>query len=210
MRKIKFSKLLNFHDTYPLEIQFEVFRWMISTGWEFRERAGVFEWLYGLSSTNSQLCPDEYGFNSKDAIDLHSKLKLIFLRAIVSESSNHNIVEWRKKEKIFLGSSRFLNLNINDSSDSNILRSLHTLFSADSKLIDTKISLNSQHPEATNIRSISIYPDHREWTSLLLYGYKDNLCEWSHYLAFQSNATFGDFLASAVKELERITQTCYP
>lgn len=205
IKKVKFIKLLNFRDTYPLEMQFEVFRWMISTGWEFRDRAGVFEWLYGLNTTNSQFCPEEYGFNSKDANDFHLKLKLIFLRAIVSESSNHNIVEWRKKEKILLESSRYLNLNINESSDSNILRSLHILFSADTKLINTKISLNPHHPDATSIRSISIYPDHREWTAFLLYGYKDNLCEWSHYLAFQSNATFGDFLAMAVKELERIS-----
>ena len=85
-RKITFSKLLQHHCPFSDAEQLEVFRWMIKTGWLHRYKgrwgdSGVFEWLYGLSSTGSQGYWYDYGFSSTKT--WRNELALAFLRAVI-------------------------------------------------------------------------------------------------------------------------------
>lgn len=204
IKKIKFIQLLDDVDRYDIATRFEVFRWMLTSGWSYRDRSGVFEWLYGTHTINGQSYPGDHGFFSGDKLDYGLELKLIFLRAIISETQDHNVSKWREDQNIFISSSRFLNLNLDkEPRDNSTHKLLYKLFSAPSDIKTLKVQLNEYHPKAIQISQTRIYPTQKEWFAVLDYGYDGS--GWSHFLAKQGDSSFNKFLETAAKELERIT-----
>ncbi len=65
-RKIDFQKLVNIYPYYDLSVRFDVFQWMMATGWEYRDRAGMFEVLYGSSGHGNQYYHQDFA-SRKDA-----------------------------------------------------------------------------------------------------------------------------------------------
>lgn len=203
IKKIKFIQLLDDADRYDTAIRFEVFRWMLSSGWKYRDKAGVFEWLYGTHTINGQSYPGDHGFFSGDKLDYGIKLKLIFLRALVSETQNQHVIKWREEQNIGISFSRFLNLNLDkEPRDDSTHKLLYKLFSAPS-VKTLKVQLNEYHPKAIQIQQTQIYPTQKEWFAALDYGYDG--AGWRHFLAKQGKSSFNGFLDTAVKELERIS-----
>ena len=96
-RKIKFLKLFNRHDNYSTEIRFEVFRWLLSSGWEYRSEgywgsSGLFEQIWGLTSVNSQYYWDDYGFSDSE---YDEKIRLAFIRIMLSDDCDEIVKKWR-------------------------------------------------------------------------------------------------------------------
>lgn len=196
IKKIKFLKLFNHWDNYPNEIRFEVFRWMLSTGWEYRDTCGVFEQIWGLSSINSQDYWFDHGFlNYSYAVNMN----LAFIRAIISDDCSPLIKQWREDNSIGIDEVRYLNLRV---SDKYIEDKLKILFNAyKSKLT---VQLNEYCPQAINIDCVLLSPDQNEWQARLKYGY--NGSSWTHILTKQGDNTFYDFLCEACRELEKLTK----
>lgn len=202
-RKIKFLKLFNMYDIYSLEIKFEVFRWLISTGWSYRERSsGVFEQIWGLSSINTQEYWYWYGFKNFNDID---KMQAAFVRAIISDDCLPVVKKWRNDNEIHIDGVKHLNLKISDEINGIISKRLNILFNAHrGKLM---VRLNPCWPEAVNIQSVLLTPGREEWQAKLTYGLGSNPdgSSWIHELSKQGENTFSQFLEEAVQELERLT-----
>lgn len=206
IRKIVFSKLFNRHDTYSTEIQFEVFRWMLLTGWEYRvdkggEKTGVFEQLYDLSSVNSLECFGFYNDKGFSSLEYDAELRTAFVRAIISQDCLPCVKEWREKNGIFLGKYRYLNLKISDDSKNETWKKLWVLFNAHK--VKLAVQLNEYWPQAVNIDSVLISPDREGWRAFLRYGFDGSF--WTYCLVKQKEKSFADFLDDACTELYRIT-----
>lgn len=199
-QKIAFHRLLDAYRSCLPEVQFEVFRWMIKTGWGFRERGrwgdyGVFECLYGLSSTGSQGYWYEHGFASWP---YSNRLQLAFLRAIVSSDVSDPVVKWREKERIKLDTYRMLRFQ---ESKFDAGKSLYFLLTAANKRLTTQ--LNSYHPDAVEIECVLLTTNGDQWEAILKYGYDGS--SWNFKLAEQGNDSFSDFTFKAETKLKQLT-----
>ena len=201
-RKVSFQKLVDRYDPYTDEQLFEIFRWMIKTGWKFRDcgrygSSGVFEWLYGLSSTSSQNYWYTYGFNRRT---WRKKIKAAFVRAIVCNDCSDTIKKWRETENIFLDKYRMLNFRISKERF-NVNQGLYDLFTAHKRKLT--IQLNKYHPKAINIDHILLTTNGDGWWAELHYGHECS--RWNHRLAEQKNMGFGDFIKTACDNLKELT-----
>uniref|UniRef100_A0A6M3JPK7 Uncharacterized protein n=1 Tax=viral metagenome TaxID=1070528 RepID=A0A6M3JPK7_9ZZZZ len=233
-RKIVFAKLFNQYVTYRDEWWFEIFRWMIGTGWNYRsdfpDGNGVYELLIGKQTCiNCQECYDyfdkSHGFHDLDYIE---KMRLVWIRAILSQDVSSFVKKWRKDNGIGFDKIRHLNLQIADTD---------TFKSLNGRLIDLlnphglhkkklTVQLNQCWPQAVNIDSILLIVSKRiketvgkpspvgialelkendtEWLAILNYGFNESI--WHHVLARQSEKPFADFLNDAHMELARLTE----
>lgn len=209
-KKIQFRKLFNRYDNYSDEIRFEVFRWLVNTGWnyriDYRGSEGVFEQIWGLCTVNSQDYWYDQGFNSQDYwydhginnLDYTEEMQLSFMRAIISDDCLPVVKKWREKHGISIDGVRYLNLNISNNSISRQLGKL--LFDAHKSKLS--IQLNECWPQAINIDSVLLACHKDEWHAILRYGFDESL--WSHTLATQGDYTFSVFLDNACTELGRV------
>lgn len=204
-KKIKFLKLFNRYGNYSTEVRFEVFRWMVATGWDFKgenlyQTQGVFEQIWGLSCVNSQMFSSHYGFH--DFFRYREEMAAAFVRAVISDDCRSCVKKWRKKEGISIDSARYLDLKISDAVDYKTTNALYALFSAQEKKLTVR--LNPCWSQAVNIDSVLLSPNKNEWQAILKYGFDGS--SWSHILASQGENTFYDFLKDACIELNRITK----
>jgi len=203
-RKIKFQELVNNFIPYDDEMLFEVFRWMIQTGWEHRSwpyfgSSGVFEWIYGLSSTGSQYYWQTHGFS--DCYTWDGIMKMAFVRAIVCQDGSSYVHTWRKTEGIYLDKYRMLDLRIDPFKPCKIHELLSESWSK--KLLTTQ--LNSIYEKAIKIHSIMLSTDGNQWRCDLNYGFGHS--SWSHRLADQGNDPFSYFIEKALTNLEVLTNS---
>ncbi len=205
-KKIQFLKLFNRYGNYSTEIRFEVFRWMIATGWDFKgedlyQTHGVFEQIWGLSCVNSQMFPSYYGFH--DFSRYNEEIAVAFVRAIISADCLPCVEKWREKENIGIDSVRYLDLKISDMADRETKDELYALFIA-AKEKKLTVQLNPCWSQAVDIYSVLLTPDKNEWRAILKYGFDGS--SWPHILACQGKNTFYNFLKEACIELDRITK----
>jgi len=202
-RKIKFQELVNNYIPYDDESQFEVFRWMIKTGWEFQDKgrwgdSGVFEWLYGLSSIGAQNYYYYYGFNN---LNWRKELQIAFVRAIVCQDCPPSVVAWREKEKIFLDGNRFLNFNINTEVPK--AAPIYELLSPKWRETPLTTQLNSCWEQATKILSVLLSTNGQQWACNMSYGFDGS--SWDHRLADQKDQPFNVFIVEALENLKTLT-----
>lgn len=198
-KKVTFKKLLYHHCPYTDAEQFEIFRWMIKTGWDYRYRGrwgdfGVFEWLYGLSSTGSQPYWYTYGFSSIRT--WRSELKLIFLRAVVDDDCPETVAKWRVQERIGSTTSRILTLDVDDKIDCN--QNMFELFTNNKKLTT---QLNPSWKEAVEIDNVILSTNGETWRVILTYGFDHS--SWGEVLCADTNISM--VLKGAADKLTELT-----
>ena len=193
-RKIIFAKLFNIYDTYNNEMLFEIFRWMIRTGWEYRQDGnGVFELLFGHPTClNSQMFHENHGFSGYNYIN---EMTLIWVRAILSDDISSTVKKWREDNDINFKGVRYIDLQVANKS---INPQLFTLFESHKKELTKQ--LNEHHPGAIAIDGVLLTVNHKEWKAILNYG-----GGWHYTLAKQGEKPFADFLDEACSELARLT-----
>ncbi|MDD5062643.1 MAG: hypothetical protein PHN44_10240 [Candidatus Marinimicrobia bacterium] len=202
-RKIKFINLFNRHDNYTTEIRFEIFRWLIASGWKYRSEgrwgfSGVFEQVWGLSTVNPQNYWLEYGFSGRE----YAEMQLAFMRAIISADCDEIVRQWRVEKHIGIDLVLWFDLKISDEPESEIISRLHKLFDAHKLKLTTR--LNECYSEAVNIYSVLLTCNQHEWQAIMTYGFDGS--SWKHVLAKQGVGTFGEFLSEACRELDRLTE----
>jgi hypothetical protein len=206
--KISFQKLVNFV-SYDDEILFEVFGWMIQTGWNYQAKSkwgssGVFECLYGLNTLGSQDYHQTYGFhNPKEWI---TDLKRAFLRALIPKDVDPVIAKWRDSEQIWLENFRYLNLKVRKQKHNGrmVNEMLHELFSDETRKKKLTTQLNSFYADAVDIHYVLITRSKTQWHAVLNYGFDHS--SWCHTLASQSEKNFGDFLEDACCAMNELTK----
>ena len=199
-KKIVFQKLLNRNIPYSTPEVFEIFRWMIRTGWSFRPKygAGVFECLYDLSSINAQDYWYTYGFSS---FNFGKRMQTAFVRAIVSEDfTGGYITQWRKAERIRLDGYRMLPVDC-DWDYWQLKDSLCYIFHPPKLL---RVSLNKYHEDAREIYGVGLTTKGDQWRADLIFGCQNS--SWTHILAHQKNRTFPEFVIQAARELKRLAE----
>jgi hypothetical protein len=177
---------------------------MISTGWDYcgpnpYHTKGVFEQIWGLSSINSQYYWYNYGFCD---LEYDEKMKLAFVRAIISDDCTSPASQWRKDNGIKIDGVRYLNLKVSDEVDCKTTNSLFALLN-EAKSKKLTVQLNSVWPQAINIHSVLLSPGKTEWNAILKYGFDGSL--WTHTLATQGDNTFNNFLDEACNKLNELT-----
>lgn len=197
-RKIDFQKLLNNCIPYSDGVLFEIFRWMVKTGWNFqqpwargRSKHGVFEWLYGLSCVGAQFYWYDHGFSFNHYRD---QLRMAFVRAIVSDDALDVVKDWREKERIGIGRYRMLEFTQGINS-MDLDRNIYSLFNFAGKRL--AVQLNEYHPGAVEINKVLLTTNGDEWIANMKYGYEGS--EWNHHLADQEERSFQDFISESLK-----------
>ena len=198
-KKIEFQKLVNRHNPYRLSVSFDVFQWMIATGWEYRERHGVFELLYGMSGHGAQFYNVEYGINK--ARCMHGFLKSAFVRAIVADDVPKVVLDWRKAQRIALGNYRMLSLPKSTVSYFEITKVLDDYVGK-----TTARQLNAFHPKANIVKGVRLSPNRAGWAAILRYGLADKGCSsaWEYQLT-DGRQCFADVVRNAQLTLKELT-----
>ena len=201
-RKIKFQELVNSYTSYSDEMLFEIFRWMIKTGWGYQSdgrwgNSGVFEWLYGLSSVGSQFYWFTHGFS--DRYTWRKTMKLAFVRAVVSMDCLPVVSDWRKTEKVSIDKYRILDLRIAPYSECKI----NDLLDKDWAKKKLTTQLNSCWKDAVNIDNIILTTNGDEWRCDLEYGFDHS--SWRHRLADQGENSFSGFIDEALENISILT-----
>lgn len=196
-KKIEMHKLVNRNSAYPVSVQADVFQWMLKTGWSFRDRHGVFELLYGLSSHDAQYHNWQYGIKFPEW-SISAFLKAAFVRAIVADDVSSNVVAWRKKECIGLDQCRMLNL----PEQTLWHLDLRDLRNYSKKPLTTQ--LNKHHRRAVETNYVLLSPNETGWMASVHYGYDHSV--WRHDLA-QERMGFADAVMAATERMEELTAT---
>ena len=178
-RKIDFQKLVNIYPYYDLSVRFDVFQWMMATGWEYRDRAGMFEVLYGSSGHGNQYYHQDFGFEKrctpvyppdfKEPSQFSSDLRLAFVRAIVAKDIDEHVAAWRKAERISLDRYRILELPDLPSYGLVEHHTINRLFNFVGRRLS--LQLNEFHPKATVIQAVRLRPSNDGWHVVMRYGY---------------------------------------
>ena len=204
-KRIDFQKVIDAYPyDYPIEMKFEIFRWMVLTGWEYQEKgrwgsSGVFEWLYALSSVGAQAYWYDHGFHDER---WNEKLTMCLIRA-VAMTGVKPVWEWREAERVKLGGYRMLDLRIDSSTRGiEVSRDLDWLLSGDRRKDRLAVQLNSCHDDAREIECVTLTTNGHEWVAILRYGYDGSV--WSHDLLRQKELTFGEFVSVARGALRRL------
>lgn len=211
-RKVDFQKLVNSSNHYSLDVQLNVFQWMLETGWEFSrwqgpwEHKGVFEMLYNHSGNDPRGKPsdprpssDRHGF---DTAWISDKLQLAFVRAIVDTSVYPVVQEWRDKERIALGNYRMLPME--DTFRIHANPHLLNLFGYVGK--NLAVQFNEVWPDATLIKKIVLTPDNSGWQVMLGYGSPGDSSRWTKYLLPERTKSVACAVADATKRLEELCE----
>lgn len=192
-KKISFQNLVNRVSPYPLSMQFDIFQWMLKTGWEYDR---FFETLYGVSGSTSAFFNEEYGFFSSSPTRLQQELKAAFVRIIVSDDVTAGVKQWRKNERVYLDSYRILQLPL---SRVNYLKVLE-LFRFVERPLTTQ--LNQFYPQAREIRSIRLSPNRDGWAAIMSYGFE--LSSWNYKLT-ETRTSFAEAVLNALIRIKELT-----
>lgn len=200
-KKIDFQKLINYHNSYTLATQLDVFAWMIKTSWEYRDpnRAGVFEWLYGISSVGAvPNFVDNHGFTRESVFSIRERLLAAFARAVVDTSAPDSVLRWRAHERIQLGRYRMLDIQSRAVTHSEIQRLLTDPIGG-----TLNVQLNSFYEEARMVKGIRLTANREGWQVIMLYGFDDS--SWMHNL-LNTRAVAGDAIKLGLRELDKMLE----
>lgn len=204
-KKVRFLELVTgrFIQWHPLE-SFEVFRWMIRTGYDFQSpgtwgASGVFEFLYGLSCTGAQYYWREYGFYN---LRWQDKMQLSFVSAVLQETLGI-VDDWRRKFGIALDKYKMMEFHESGYDlRQRAQKSLHKLMSVNQGNFRLKKSPNEYHDTAVEMYAVTLSTNGEQWVATLDYGYDGS--SWKIHLAEQGRKPFAEFLVEADAELEKL------
>lgn len=205
--KVDFQELVNNNAPYPLFMQFDIFQWMMKTGWEFRDRHGVYELLYGMSGHGAQYYNHDDGFDLPSLTGAYQFLKAAFVRAIVATDVSKDVLRWRETERIGLGRYRMLLLPVSSRRPYETpICTLYRLNRFQERPLTAQ--LNEVYEKATAVNRIKLSPNREGWMPILHYGYPDEKfgSYWSHDLLEKRSVSFYDALERAISAMEELTK----
>jgi hypothetical protein len=211
------------HRQFPPEVLFEVFRWMVQTGWDYRERGsgyyggerGVYELLWEHSGTGAQ----GYGHGDLIGRDWREFLRRAFCRALLENwnlGKLGSILRWRQEFGVRLNTDVVLAISRvtrtvggwEYASDGGIERVLDEMLSRNGGRL--AVQLNECHAGARSVQSVGLRlaVDSKKrlaWQAVLSYGYKADCSSWDYALASQRRSEpFAWFVRRAEKEMTRL------